>query len=108
MARPRRFERPTPAFGGQYSIQLSYGRLGAAILPFACCHVQSIDLLAASIEEGSRGFETLGVVAVIQAVDPYPPVARWRMDKPGIAQVDADMRKWPVAGVEEDEVTGPQ
>lgn len=27
MARPRRFERPTPAFGGQYSIQLSYGRL---------------------------------------------------------------------------------
>ena len=27
MARPRRFERPTPAFGGQYSIQLSYGRI---------------------------------------------------------------------------------
>ena len=27
LARPRRFERPTPAFGGQYSIQLSYGRL---------------------------------------------------------------------------------
>ncbi len=28
VARPRRFERPTPAFGGQYSIQLSYGRGG--------------------------------------------------------------------------------
>ena len=28
LARPRRLERPTPAFGGQYSIQLSYGREG--------------------------------------------------------------------------------
>ncbi len=27
LARPARFERTTPAFGGQYSIQLSYGRM---------------------------------------------------------------------------------
>jgi hypothetical protein len=27
LARPARFELTTPAFGGQYSIQLSYGRL---------------------------------------------------------------------------------
>ncbi len=27
MARPARFELTTPAFGGQYSIQLSYGRI---------------------------------------------------------------------------------
>jgi hypothetical protein len=27
MARPARFELTTPAFGGQYSIQLSYGRM---------------------------------------------------------------------------------
>src|SRR5450759_783736 len=31
MARPRRFERPTFAFGGQPSIQLNYGRLLASI-----------------------------------------------------------------------------
>lgn len=34
LARPRRFERPTPAFGGQYSIQLSYGRAEAWNIAF--------------------------------------------------------------------------
>src|SRR6185369_4015735 len=42
MARPRRFERPTPAFGGQYSIQLSYGREDRHVIrnPALDCHAR--------------------------------------------------------------------
>ena len=66
----------TTTFGGQYSIQLSYGRAGAPILQSALVGVQSIDTATASVEKGARGFVTLGVVAIIQAVDTYAPVSR--------------------------------
>ena len=39
MARPERFELPTPWFVARYSIQLSYGRVRARILPYGAAVV---------------------------------------------------------------------
>ena len=91
LVRPERFEPPTPAFGGQYSIQLSYGRIGGGILPLAAGRVQSIDTLDASIEERSRRFEALRIVAVAQTVDADPAIGRWGMNEARLAEVNADV-----------------
>ena len=39
LVRPTRFERATPAFGGQYSIQLSYGHRLRSLADRASCPV---------------------------------------------------------------------
>ena len=62
LARPRRFERPTPAFGGQYSIQLSYGRLGKAGF-YRLCRVVSIP--GKSLHGAGRDARHKGWIGVI-------------------------------------------
>jgi len=61
-----------------------------------------------SVEKGSRSLETLGVVAIAQAVDADAPAGRRCVNKSRIAQIDANMGKRLVAGVEENQVTRPQ
>ena len=64
--------------------------------------------MADLLEESARRLETLGVVAVAQAVDADLAVGRRRMNEAGVADVDADMRIRAVAGVEKDQVARAQ
>jgi len=57
-----------------------------------------------SVKKAARCLETLGVVAVAQAVDADAAIAIRRMNKACIADIDADMRKRSIAGIEEYEI----
>ena len=55
MARPTRFERATPAFGGQYSIHLSYGRADSLAKALQVYH--SLALVNHQLGNDTREFE---------------------------------------------------
>ena len=55
LARPERFERPTPWFVAKYSIQLSYGRIAVlkcAIVQSLCISLKSYVVQNSAIESG--------------------------------------------------------
>lgn len=92
LARLTRFERATTAFGGQYSIQLSYRRVGGEFYRVAAGLVQCLLAnLRVSVEEGGGGLKTLGVVTVCESINPYLAIGGRGMHKALPANIDPDM-----------------
>jgi len=80
--------------------------LGGRILPSASAGVH--DDPERLVEERTRRLEALGVVTVAQMVDAHLAVGRRRMDEAGPAEIDADMRIGPVAGIEKHQIARAQ
>jgi hypothetical protein len=61
-----------------------------------------------SVEISPRRLETLRVITITQAVNTDTAIARRGMDETFVAEIDADVGKRAVQGIEKDQITGAQ
>lgn len=96
MARPKRFERSTPAFGGQYSIQLSYGRVqGRKDSGFAGgrpCQASQAILLRVSGASGPRQPSRVQLFAAAPSLAQKPLFSRERVSARAVFKQVNDSR----------------